>query len=119
MATTYTFPLHFEYKTLKGAYHQRKYSPRKTEYLPTNADKLFFILIYLKNNPLQEHHAAAFGLTQDMANKWIHLLINILDVTIQPPHELTFIHRFGPHPSSPPKVRVPFAKVDLEYQYTY
>ena len=43
----------------------------------------------------------------------------ICSVTIQPPHELMFVHCFGPHPSSPPEVRVPFAKIDLEYQYTY
>ncbi|HEY5536127.1 MAG TPA: transposase family protein [Ignavibacteria bacterium] len=33
-----------------------------------------FLLIYLKTNPLQEHHAASFGITQPQANILIHLL---------------------------------------------
>lgn len=74
--------VHFENKTFKGENRHRKYSPRKTEYLPTDADKLFFILTYVKNNPLQEYHAASFGLTQDMANKWIHILADILDKSL-------------------------------------
>ena len=73
---------YLERRTLKGEYRQRKYSPRKTEYLPTDADKLFFILIYMKNNPPQEYHAAAFGLTQDLTNNWIHLLTNIVEKSL-------------------------------------
>lgn len=29
--------------------------------LPNVTERLFFILVYLKNNPLQECHAACFG----------------------------------------------------------
>ena len=36
-------------------------------------------MIYMKNNPLQEYHAAAFGLTQDFANTWIHKLMPIFE----------------------------------------
>lgn len=51
--------------------------------LPTTADKLMFILIYLKTNPLQEHHAASFGMSQPKANKFIHLLSEILLTTLK------------------------------------
>lgn len=51
--------------------------------LPTIADKLLFILVYLKTNPLQEHHAAFFGMTQPKANKLIPLLSTILLSTLK------------------------------------
>ncbi|KAA6321567.1 hypothetical protein EZS27_028796, partial [termite gut metagenome] len=39
--------------------------------LPTVEDKLFFILVFMKTNPLQEHHAAGFGISQPKANMFI------------------------------------------------
>jgi hypothetical protein len=51
--------------------------------LPTAAEKLFFILYYLKNNPTQQALAFTFDLPQDMANKWIHLLAPILSKTLK------------------------------------
>lgn len=33
---------------------------------------MFFILVYLKTNPLQELHAIQFEITQPQANKWIY-----------------------------------------------
>jgi hypothetical protein len=39
---------------------------------------LVFILYYLKNNPLQQAHAAMFGMNQPQADRWIHLLKIIL-----------------------------------------
>jgi len=42
-----------------------------------------FILYYLKNNCLQESHAAMFGMNQPQANLWIHLLKNILLKTLK------------------------------------
>src|SRR5262245_6474891 len=42
--------------------------------LPTIADKLLFILTYLKQNPIQEVQGQLFGMSQSNANKWIHLL---------------------------------------------
>jgi hypothetical protein len=47
--------------------------------LPTMADKLLFILTYLKQNPIQEVQAQLFGLSQSNANKWIHLLHTTLN----------------------------------------
>jgi hypothetical protein len=45
-------------------------------------DKLFFILFYLKTYPLQEIIAHLFGMSQSQANYWIHLLSEILKITL-------------------------------------
>jgi len=37
----------------------------------------------MKNNPLQQAHAAAFSMNQPQANLWIHLLKNILNTTLE------------------------------------
>ena len=46
-------------------------------------DKLFFILFYLKNYPLQETMGALFGLSQPRANHWIHFLSAVLEETLK------------------------------------
>jgi truncated hemoglobin YjbI len=47
--------------------------------LPTMADKLLFILTYVKQNPIQEVQGQLFGMSQSNANKWIHLLHSVLN----------------------------------------
>jgi Helix-turn-helix of DDE superfamily endonuclease len=42
--------------------------------LPTMADKLLFILSYLKHHPIQEMQGQLFGMSQSHATKWLHLL---------------------------------------------
>jgi len=74
--------------TLDGKPRQRISYGRKDSLLPLASDKLFFILSYLKNNPLQETHAAAFGLTQPQCNVQIHLLSGILFKTLKTLDEL-------------------------------
>jgi len=46
-------------------------------------DKLFFILFYLKNYPLQETIGFIFGLSQSRANYWIHFLSGVLKETLE------------------------------------
>ena len=58
---------------------KRKYSAYKNTPLPTAADKLFFILSYLKTNNLQEVHGALFNITQPKVNQWIHTLLPVLN----------------------------------------
>ncbi len=60
----------------------RRYSNYRNCPLPTSADKLFFILSYLKSNNLQTVHAALFGLTQPKANLWIHCLHTVLQMAL-------------------------------------
>lgn len=61
---------------------KRKYSDYKNSPLPTMADKLFFILHYLKTNNLQEVQGAMFKISQPKANGWIHCLHPILNQTL-------------------------------------
>lgn len=58
---------------------RRKYSTYKSSPLPTMADKLLFMLIYLKQGGLQEAQATLFGMHQPDANKWIHRLHPLLN----------------------------------------
>jgi hypothetical protein len=58
---------------------KRKYSAYKNSPLPTIADKLFFILHFLKTNNLQQVQGAMFGMSQPKANVWIHCLHPILN----------------------------------------
>jgi hypothetical protein len=57
----------------------RRYSPYATCPLPTMADKLLFILTYMKQNPIQDIQGQLFGMSQANANKWIHLLHTVLN----------------------------------------
>jgi hypothetical protein len=57
----------------------RRYSRYATSPLPTMADKLLFILSYVKQNPIQEMQGQLFGMSQSNANKWIHLLHTVLN----------------------------------------
>ena len=47
---------------------------------------LVFILSFLKNNPLQQAHAAAYCMTQPRANTWIHLLKKTLSNALEKAH---------------------------------
>ena len=57
----------------------RRYSSYNTCPLPTLADKLLFILTYLKQNPIQEVQGQLFGMSQSNANTWVHLLHHVLN----------------------------------------
>ena len=74
--------------TLEGKPRQRKSYSRTDSILPKVSDKLFFVLIYLKTNPLQEQHAASFQMTQPQANILILLLSDILRKTLKQLGEL-------------------------------
>jgi len=64
--------------TVSGHERRRPKKVRKDGAFPDSATMLVFILSYLKNNPLQETHACAFGMNQPQANNWIHLLTRVL-----------------------------------------
>jgi hypothetical protein len=74
---------YFENYTFEGKKRTRKYVPKAPEQLSSVEEKLFFVLYYLKNNPTQEALGFTFGLSQDMCNKWIHLLTNILQKSLK------------------------------------
>lgn len=56
--------------------------------LPTMADKLLFILVYLKQAPTQDVQGALFGMDQPEAHRWIHLLHEVVNQALAAAHEL-------------------------------
>lgn len=57
---------------------RRRYATYKNCPLPTPEDRLLFVLVYLKLNPLQEAHGVMFGMPQSKANPWLHTLLPVL-----------------------------------------
>lgn len=51
--------------------------------LKGTAQKLFFLLVYLKTNSLQEHQAASFGVSQPKVSCIARTLLSILDQTLK------------------------------------
>ena len=74
----YAWQYQMRYFTFEGKPRERKYSEKSTSVLPLIGDKLFFILYYLKNHPLQETLGANFGMSQPQANVCIHRYKHIL-----------------------------------------
>jgi len=64
--------------TTKGQERQRRVGGGSKGVLQTDADRLLFILVYLKTNPLQVMHGLQFGLSQAQANYWIHRLLPVV-----------------------------------------
>lgn len=69
--------------TVSGTPRTRPHRVRKDAKLADTREQLLFILHYLKSNALQQHHAAAFGMSQPQANGWIHLLLKRLHRTLK------------------------------------
>ncbi len=69
-----------KYHTLEGK--KRKLPNLKpdkpTKTLPSVAEKLFFLLSYLKNYPLQQFQAASFGISQAKVSQWVKVLHPLL-----------------------------------------
>ena len=56
---------------------------KATKTLPSTEEKLFFILVYLKNYTLQEMLAASFDFSQSQASKWQKILTPLLQQTLK------------------------------------
>ena len=70
--------------TLEGKH--RKHLAKKehaSAALQGTAQKLFFLLVYLKTNSLQEHHAASFGVSQSKVSRIVRTLLSILDQVLK------------------------------------
>ncbi|MGJ1014505.1 transposase family protein [Bacteroides salyersiae] len=63
--------------------NRRSFCIYKNSPLPDVSERLFFILVYLKNNPLQEYHAACFGMGQKHCNTFVHCLSHILRLSLE------------------------------------
>jgi Helix-turn-helix of DDE superfamily endonuclease len=76
----HAFVVYMQDRTIDGQPRtSRRYTTYDTCPLPTTADKLLFILTYLKQNPIQQVQGQLFGMSQSNANKWIHLLHPVLN----------------------------------------
>jgi hypothetical protein len=64
--------------TQEGKTRQRQIGGGATGALPKIDDKLFFILVYQKTNPLQTMHGWQCGLSQPQAHDWMHRLLPVL-----------------------------------------
>ena len=73
------------YHTLEGK--KRKLpnlNPGKpTRTLPSVEEKLFFLLSYLKNYPLQQFQAASFGISQAKVSQWVKVLHLLLQASLK------------------------------------
>ena len=65
-------------KTWEGKVRQRQSGGGAKGGLPRMEDKLLFLLVYQKTNPLQIMHGWQFGLSQPQSNYWIHHLLPVL-----------------------------------------
>jgi hypothetical protein len=80
---------HMKQYRLDGKHRgKRQYSDYQNSPLRLAADKLFFILNYLKTNNLQQVQGAMFGMSQPKANQWIHTLRVVLQQTLTALNEM-------------------------------
>ncbi len=56
-----------------------KYKEDSRSSLKGSANKLYFILTYLKENPNQQYHGELFGMSYPRVSKWVSLLIPLLE----------------------------------------
>jgi hypothetical protein len=68
--------------TFDGKERQREVGGGVKGALSKFADRLLFILVYQKTNPLQTMHGLQFGLSQAQTNYWIHRLLPVLQETL-------------------------------------
>lgn len=69
--------------TLEGKRRKkRRYTPYKNRCFDTLEDMLLFILIYLRQAMTQDVLGQLFGMSQPLTNRWVHLLLPILNQTL-------------------------------------
>ena len=61
----------------------RRFTVYKNCPLPTPADRLFFLLTYLKTYALQVVQGRLFGMPQCKANQWLHVLLPVLRTALR------------------------------------
>lgn len=47
--------------------------------------KLLFVLIYLKNNPLQSYHALTFNMSPGKVSQWFGILLPLVEEALKRP----------------------------------
>lgn len=65
-------------QTFKGKPRQRSKGAGAKGRLDNFEDRLLFIMVYQKTNPIQQMHGLQFGMSQAQANYWVHHLLPVL-----------------------------------------
>lgn len=75
----------YRFYTLEGKRRNKSnWRPEKdTPTLPKVEDKLFFLLTYFKQHPLQQFQASSFGLSQAKVSLWIKILTPLLEQSLK------------------------------------
>lgn len=72
-------PFHAHYD-LKGEERRiTKFYEHGSMSLKGSIDKLFFLLVYLKQDPLQAYHGYSFGMSQGKVSQWLQVLLPLLE----------------------------------------
>ena len=68
---------------LKGEQRRmKKFCEHGSMSLKGSLDKLFFLLVYLKQNPLQHYHGYSFGMSQGKVSQWLKVLLPLLEQSL-------------------------------------
>lgn len=68
---------------LKGERRRiKKYNEHSSISLKGSLDKLFFVLMYLKQNPLQAYHGFCFEMSQGKVSQWLRVLLPLLEQSL-------------------------------------
>jgi len=70
-------------KTLEGKSRQRSTGGGTKGRLDQDEERLLFILVYQKTNPIQQMQGLQFGMSQAQANYWIHHLLPVLQQALE------------------------------------
>jgi hypothetical protein len=71
------------YRTLEGKVRQQPaHRERANATLAGTETKLFFLLVYLKTNSLQQQQAASFGVSQTKVSRLAGVLLDVLNQTL-------------------------------------
>ena len=71
---------YYRYHDLRGDWRKMvRHQERRGSSLPGTANKLLFILTYMKENPNQAYHGALFGMSQGKVSLWIKQLAPLLE----------------------------------------
>ena len=85
---------YFQHHDLEGNVRRiPKFQDDRRCSLPGSAQKLLFILTYMKENPRQHYQGQLFGMQQPRVSKWIKVLLPLLEKALQQLNRLP--KRFG------------------------
>jgi hypothetical protein len=72
------------YQDLKGESRRiKKFIEHSSMSLKGSPSKLFFVLVYLKQNPLQSYQGFCFGMSQGKVSQWLKVLLPLLEKALK------------------------------------